>query len=267
MPGNKVILELKAIRCFLLDMDGTFYLDDNLLPGAKEFIHYCQEKQIEYFFITNNSSKNARIYTEKLNRLGIAVNENKIITSGEATCQYIKEHHPGKKVFLAGTPALEEEFLKLGIICVQEQPDLVVLGFDTTTTYAKLWKLCDLVRSGLPYIATHPDVNCPIDGGFMPDIGALMAFIAASTGRKPDVIIGKPYAHMLDALLSRTSKPLKEMAMIGDRLYTDIALGRNGINTVLVFSGETSLEMARQSEFQADWVVDDLADLYRLLTQ
>ncbi len=265
MPNPEVIARLRNVRCFLLDMDGTFYLGEKLLPGARDFLGYCENKNIEYLFLTNNSSKNAGDYVEKLHRLGVEVDRQKILTSGEATCSYLKKKLPGKRVFLAGTPALEEEFSQRGIHLVADgdDPEAVVLGFDTTLTYAKLWKLCDLVRAGLPYIATHPDFNCPTGHGFMPDIGAMIAFVAAATGRRPDVIVGKPYKPMMDAVLEKVDVPVGQIAMLGDRLYTDVAMGQTGIMTVLVLSGETGLEEARNSEFQADLMADDLADLLK----
>ena len=263
MPNQEAINRLKQVRCFLLDMDGTFYLGDQLLPGAKDFIHYCENNGIEYLFLTNNSSKNAGDYVEKLHRLGVEVVREKILTSGEATCSYLNKKQPGKRVFLAGTPALEEEFHQRGIHLAPDDPQVVVLGFDTTLTYARLWKLCDFVRAGLPYIATHPDFNCPTAHGYMPDIGAMIAFVAAATGRQPDVVIGKPNAPMLDAVLEKVDVPLQRIAMLGDRLYTDVAMGQTGILTVLVLSGETNLEEARKSEFQADLMADDLADLLK----
>jgi 4-nitrophenyl phosphatase len=261
MPNQQVINRLRQIRCFLLDMDGTFYLGDQLLPGAKDFLHYCENKGIEYLFLTNNSSKNAGDYVEKLHGLGVEVVREKILTSGEATCSYLKKKLPGKRVFLAGSPALEEEFRQQGIHLVLNDPEAVVLGFDTTLTYARLWKLCDFVRAGLPYIATHPDFNCPTGQGYMPDIGAMIAFVAAATGRQPDIVVGKPHTPMMDAILEKVDIPLKRIAMLGDRLYTDVAMGQTGIMTVLVLSGETTLEEARKSEFQADLIADNLADL------
>ena len=123
------------------------------------------------------------------------------------------------------------------------QPDVIVLGFDTTLTYEKLWKLCDFVRAGLPYIATHPDFNCPTETGFMPDIGAMIAFVNASTGREPDLVVGKPNRMIVDAVAHKLGLQIPEMAMVGDRLYTDIALGQtSGITTCLVLSGETHPE-------------------------
>lgn len=258
---------LENIRCFLLDMDGTFYLENELLPGANEFIKYCNSNKIKYLFITNNSSKNASDYIIKLHNLGILIDTNQIITSGEATCWYINRHYPGKKVFLAGTQALVDEFKAHQIHLVEEKPELIVLGFDTTITYNKFWKLCDYVRTGLPYIATHHDINCPIQGGYKPDIGAFISFIEASTGRKPDVIIGKPFQPMLSIIQERVGLPNNEICMVGDRLYTDIAMNRTGIHTILVLTGETNLKQARQSKFQADLIVNGLGDILKLLIQ
>lgn len=246
-------------------MDGTFYLENQLLPGALDFIQYCLGNQISNYFITNNSSRNGRNYQEKLSALGVPLDAIKVITSGMATCRYIKKFHPGKSVNVAGTPALEEEFINCHIALESEKPDLLVLGFDTTINYNKLKRICDLVRSGIPYIATHPDINCPVQGGYIPDIGSMMAFIEASTGRQPDVIIGKPHQPMMDSILENVHVPKDRICMIGDRLYTDIAMGRNGVRTILVLSGETNREMSQKSEFQADLVLDNLAVVLQLL--
>jgi HAD superfamily hydrolase (TIGR01457 family) len=260
--GNKDMLEeLKDIRCYMLDMDGTFYLGDKLLPGALEFMGYLKENDLDYLFLTNNSSKHAGLYAEKIRRLGYDVPVEKIFTSGEATTIYLNKRKPGAKVYLVGTRALEEEFEKSGFVLTDDDPDYAVLGFDTTLTYEKLWKLCDLVREGKPYIATHPDFNCPTETGFMPDIGSFIALVEASTGRRPDVIVGKPYKHIVEAVVEKTGCPLSQIAMIGDRLYTDIALGQAGITTVLVLSGETNRADMEGSEFQPDVVVEDLQEL------
>lgn len=258
---------LKNIRCYMLDMDGTFYLGDQLLPGALDFMNYLNDHQLDYLFLTNNSSKHAELYAQKIRRLGYDVPVDKIFTSGEATTIYLNKLEPGAKVYLVGTQALEDEFRKSGFVLTEDNPDYVVLGFDTSLTYEKIWKFCDLVRAGKPYIATHPDFNCPTETGFMPDIGSFMALIEASTGRKPDVIIGKPYKHIVEAVVEKTGYKRAEIAMVGDRLYTDIALGRAGIKTILVLSGETKREDLRDSEFQPDLVVEDLGELLSQLKE
>src|SRR4030095_12162450 len=132
--------------------------------------------------------KDSQQYVEKITRLGLSISRDKVLTSGEATAMHIQNQKLGARVYLVGTPALENEFSERGFTLTDEMPDFIVLGFDTTLTYAKLWKLCDLVRAGVPYIATHPDYNCPTETGFMPDIGATLAFVQASTARGPDLV-------------------------------------------------------------------------------
>lgn len=257
--------KLQNTRCFLLDMDGTFYLGNQLLPGALEFISLLDRNKIDYLFLTNNSSRNRSDYAAKLQRLGLDLPQHKIFTSGEATAIYLKNRKAGARLYVVGTPALELEFTQHGFHLTPESPDFAVLGFDTTLTYDKLWKLCDLVVAGVPYIATHPDINCPTETGFMPDIGAMMALVTASTGKQPDVIIGKPYAPIVNALVEKLNLPTEALCMVGDRLYTDIALGQHGLATVLVLSGETQSNELPNSPYQPDFVFDNLAALAQKL--
>ena len=252
--------KLSAVHCFLLDMDGTFYLGDQLLEGALRFVDLLRSQEKEFLFLTNNSSKHRRQYAEKIKHLGLPLPEELVLTSGEATAIYLRNHSPGARLTVVGTPALEEEFRQHGFQLVQEDPQFLVLGFDTTLTYQKLWTLCDLVRAGIPYIATHPDFNCPTESGYMPDIGAMIAFVKASTGREPDLVVGKPNRLIIDAAANKMGFTIDQMAMIGDRLYTDIALGSSsGITTVLVLSGETKQEDLTNSPFQADYIFQNLA--------
>jgi 4-nitrophenyl phosphatase len=253
---------LHDIRCFLLDMDGTFFLGDRLLEGSSRFLQVLEAQGRDYLFLTNNSSRRGAQYAQKITRLGVPMAETKVFTSGEATAHYLRQSTPYTRLFLVGTPALEEEFREHGFTLADSQPDCAVLGFDTTLTYAKLWKLCDLVRAGLPYIATHPDFNCPTETGFMPDIGAMIAFVKASTGRDPDRVIGKPNRAIVEAAAHKLGLPIAQLAMIGDRLYTDIALGQSsGITTVLVLSGETCLEDVGPSLFQPDYIFANLGEV------
>lgn len=256
---------LKEIQCYLFDMDGTIYLGGQLLPGARDLIEFLRERSIPHYFLTNNSSRSKVDYVDKLIQLGIQVSAEEIITSGLATAIYLQREKLGKRVFLVGTPSLEKEFEEFGFLLVQERPDVAVLGFDTTLTYAKIWKLCDFVRDGVPYIATHPDINCPTESGFKPDIGAIMAMITSSTGRDPDVIVGKPHRPIIEAILEKTGFQSKELAMVGDRLYTDIALGSAGINTILVLSGEAKPEDIPATPVQPDLVLENVGSLLHLL--
>jgi HAD superfamily hydrolase (TIGR01457 family) len=256
---NKSNESLAQVRCFLLDMDGTIYLGEKLLEGALEFINLLHQQGRDYLFLTNNSSKDSQEYVKKLARLGLSVSREKILTSGEATAMHVQRQKPGARVYVVGTEALENEFRTRGFVLTDELPDFVVLGFDTTLTYDKLWKLCDLVRAGVPYIATHPDFNCPTETGFMPDIGAMIAFVKAATEREPDLIVGKPNSLLVEYAAERTGIPASAMCMIGDRLYTDIALGATaGIPTILVLSGETQAHEVSNSPHQPTYIFQDI---------
>jgi 4-nitrophenyl phosphatase/NagD protein len=250
---------LLRVKCFLLDMDGTFNLGEEIVEGSLRFIETLGNFGIDYLFLTNNSSKHRGNYVEKIARLGLPITAEKIFTSGEATALYLAQEHPAASVYVVGTPALEAEFRQHGFQLNENDPQLIVLGFDTTLTYEKLWKLCDFVRAGLPYIATHPDFNCPTETGYMPDIGAIIAFVRASTGREPDLVVGKPNRMIVDAVSQKYGWSIDEMAMVGDRLYTDIALGQtSGITTCLVLSGETNPQSLAASPFQPTYVFENL---------
>ena len=253
---------LSDIDLFLLDMDGTIYLGDRLFDCTTPFLETVRALGRRYLFLTNNSSKNRSAYVEKLGRLGIAAAPDDVFTSGEATTLRLRDTMPGAAVAVFGMPTLEREFLDAGFRLVERDPDVVVLGFDQAFDYAKMTRLCDLVRSGVPYIATHPDFNCPVDGGFIPDIGAVIAYVKASTGREPDEVVGKPHAGIVEAIISKYGVPRERLCMVGDRLYTDIALGAEaGIATVLVYSGETSRADAAASPHRPTWTFDDLGGL------
>jgi 4-nitrophenyl phosphatase len=252
---------LNDVKCYLLDMDGTFYLGHRLLPGALELIELLHQRGTQFLFLTNNSSRTRREYADKIRRFGLDLPENTIFTSGEATALYLARRKPGAALYVVGTPALEREFAEHGFDLSSQSPEFAVLGFDTTLTYEKIRKLCDLVTAGVPYIATHPDINCPTETGFMPDIGSMIAMVAASTGRQPDVIIGKPYAPIVEAITGKLGLPVNALCMVGDRLYTDIALGKTGLTTVLVLSGETHPDDVPGSPFQPDYIMQNLAEL------
>lgn len=257
---------IQNTQLFLLDMDGTFYLDDTLLPGALAFLDKCRERGIAYSFLTNNSSKSKGDYLAKLARLGVCVTEREMFTSGDATLLYLAEHGVSRDILLIGTPSLAAQFAAQGYNVCAQAPQAVVLGFDTTLTYEKLTALCNAVRAGLPYIATHPDLNCPVAGGFIPDIGAVIAFVKASTGREPDAVIGKPNGYIARAAAQRFGVPLAQVCMVGDRLYTDIALGACGCMTALVLCGESSRADLAASALSPTVVCENLEELTHFLS-
>jgi HAD superfamily hydrolase (TIGR01457 family) len=253
---------LSQAKAFLLDMDGTFYLGDALLPGALELLELLNRRGLPFCFLTNNTSHSKLDYIRKLKGLGVREEDASVYTAGDATIAYLNKHHSSKKVFLLGTPSLTESFCEGGIALSESDPDVVVIGYDTSLTYDRISAFCGFVRKGLPYIATHPDVNCPTPKGPVPDIGAMMSLVEASTGRKADVVIGKPNPGIVNALTEEWGLEPEELVMVGDRLYTDIALGQTaGVQTVLVLSGETRREDLANAKNQPDLVYENLADL------
>lgn len=253
---------LGKIKCFMLDMDGTFYLGNQILEGSLDFLDAVERTGRRVLFLTNNSSKSADHYIQKLRKMNVREPFLNILTSGQATARYCKANFPGKKAFLLGNHILAAEFEKMEVPVDNEHPDYVVIAFDTELDYAKMCAVCDAVRAGLPYIATHPDYNCPTETGFIPDIGAIIAFIKASTGREPDVIIGKPYGGIVQDALLVTGLKAEELAMCGDRLYTDIATGVNfGMTSILVMSGETTWEDREKSDIKPHLTFDRLSSM------
>jgi len=258
---------LADIRLFLLDMDGTVYLGNRLLPGSLDFLHYLGETGRDHLFLTNNSSRNAQYYAQKLTKLGWPATPDEILTAGEATVLYLVDLKPAAKVYLLGTPELETEFASHEFVLTDEAPDYVVLGFDMTLTYAKLVRACDLIRAGVPFIATHPDINCPTETGYIPDCGAMTALITASTGVTPKVI-GKPNREIIDAMFRKKPVQRDQVAMVGDRLCTDIVMGYNaGVTSVLVLSGEAKESDVSSALIKPDYVVAGLGVLHNALKQ
>ena len=253
---------LSSISLFMLDMDGTIYLGNRLFPCTIPFLNCVKEQGKRFLFLTNNSSKNRLAYVGKLSKMGIAVEPDDVFTSGEATTIYMRKAYPGARVFVMGMPTLEEEFREAGFEVVRDKPDCLVLGFDQFFDYEQMTLLCNLVRSGIPYIATHPDFNCPVENGFIPDIGAMIAYVQAATGRLPDKVVGKPHAGIAQAVMEKYGVEASGLAMVGDRLYTDIALGAEaGITSILVFSGETTREDYAKSDVRADYCFEDLSGI------
>ena len=252
----------EKIKCFILDMDGTIYLGNELFPFTKDFLKKVEDTGREYYFFTNNSSKSQQAYIEKLGKLGIQIKKDQMMTSSHVIVKYLKEHYEGKSIYVLGTQSLIQEFQYFDMNLTDEDPDIVVLGFDTTLTYEKLSKACHYIRNGCTYFGINPDWNCPMEGGaFIPDCGSIAKLIEASTGRFPE-FFGKPSKHTLDYIIQETGYEPDEIAIVGDRLYTDIACGVNaGVDTALVLSGESTRETLAASDVQPTWVLRDVAEL------
>lgn len=252
---------LSTVKMFVLDMDGTIYLGDRLFPFTRSFLEYVREHGKDFCFFTNNSSKNREAYLEKLCRMGIELPPEKMLISNGVILEWLRDNRPGERCYVVGTPPLEEDFRRAGVTLDEEDPDYVVLGFDTTLTYEKLSRACAFIRNGKPVYGVNPDLNCPVEDGFIPDCGSIAALVKASTGVSCE-FFGKPSRHTLDYMLKYTGCRPEELAVVGDRLYTDIAVADGtAVTSILVMSGETTPELLARSEIQPDLVFRDLADL------
>lgn len=245
-------------KYFIIDMDGTFYLDGNLIDGALDFLARVKQLGKDFFFFTNNSSNNVEVCRQKLAKMGCEVPPEKIIISSHVTADFLNRNRKGKTVYLLGNERLTADFEAAGVPLVKENPDIVVLGFDTTLTYQKLWDACRYIANGAQYIATHPDLNCPTADGFMPDTGSMMALVKASTGKEP-LVMGKPHRYTVEYLTHRLGCAPDELCFIGDRLETDILIGqKHNIPSVLVLTGVTDRDAYKKSDIRATLVCDSL---------
>jgi len=254
---------LSGIKCFVLDMDGTIYLGDRLFPYTPDFLSFLEKSGKDYIFYTNNSSQNSVYYIQKLQKMGIPVTTDKLYMSTHVLLRHLEkmEQKVSKRVFVAGTKALKDDFEAAGYTLTEDDPDFVVLGFDTGMDYARLTKLCNFVRAKLPYYGVHIDYNCPVEGGFIPDCGSLAAAVAAATGITPE-FFGKPSRHTLDYIIEKTGCREHELCFVGDRLYTDIAIATDTkARSVLVLSGETKRDSLITSKYVPDLVVKDLTEI------
>ncbi len=254
--------KLDRIRCFALDLDGTFYLGNRLFKFSIPFLRKVKETERDFLFVTNNSSKTSVEYAEKLSAMGLNIPPEKIYTSADATVEYLLNYGPGHRLFVLGTEALIRFFERHGFVMEPDHPDAVVLGFDLDFDYSRFSHATRLLRKGIPFFATHPDLTCPIENGeYLPDCGALAAALTAATGVRPQVL-GKPYRTMVEGILRRAGVGTQDLAIVGDRLSTDIRTGKeNGILSILVLTGETRYFHLRKSIIQPDYILPSLKEL------
>ncbi len=255
-----------GIRAILCDLDGTIYLGEDVFPWSAAFVNAVRRSGRRIIFFTNNSSRDADYYAAKLSRMGIPCDRGDVLTAGDATVDYLRGQASVRRVLALGTRSFERELADAGFELVSNDPDLVVVAFDTELTYDKLRRACRALLDGVPYVATHPDLVCPTPDGPIPDCGAICALIRAATGREP-VVIGKPHRGMVDAALARLDASPESTCIIGDRLYTDIRMGRDhGLTSMLVLSGETTPEMLDASGDAPDVVSPDVGALTPIFT-
>lgn len=240
-------MTLKDKKLFLLDMDGTIYLDNDLFDGTLEFLSLVKERGGRYLFVTNNSSKSTDAYVKKLKSIGIDACEDDFLTSTNATILYIKEKYQGRRFYSFGTESFTQQLRDAGIDAVTDLVDGIdgiVMGNDNELNFKKLEDACKLLLNDIIYIATNPDWVCPTAFGYVPDCGSVAEMLWRATGKRPH-FIGKPRPEMLLLAMEKFGYKKDECVMMGDRVYTDIASGYNaGIDTIFVLSGEGTMDDA-----------------------
>ena len=263
---------LRDIRHVALDMDGTIYRGQTLFEFTPHFLELLKELKIGYTFLTNNPSKSVADYLAHLAGLGVPARREQLYTSTEATIEYLRKQWPEfRRLFVLGTASMSEQFAISGFTLLPDdpldEPDAVVVGFDTTLTYGRLCRAAWWISRGKPYFATNPDRVCPTDEpNVLVDCGSICAALETATGKKPRAVLGKPDPAMVEGILRRHSLEACHLAMVGDRLYTDVAMAqRAGALSVLVLTGETSAEAVAAYTPPPDLVVADLAEFGKLL--
>lgn len=270
---DKILVErLKKIRHIALDMDGTIYCGSTLFAFTLKTFEQFDKLGIGHTFLTNNSSKSVEDYIDKLKKMGIPAHKENMFTSTMATLDYLRlKHANAKKLFVFGTESLRKEFQQEGFTIVREndnvEPELVIVGFDTTLTYERMCKAAWWIKRGKPFIATHPDWVCPTDQPtVLVDCGSVCAALTAATGIKPQAVLGKPDPRMLTGILKRHNLKPDELAMVGDRIYTDMVMAEKaGAFGVLVLSGEATLKDVENSKISIPLVVKNISELAELL--
>jgi NagD protein len=269
---EELFARLKGIRHVALDMDGTIYMGMSLFDFTKPFLARLKQMGITYSFLTNNPSTSIADYLKKLAGMGIEATADEMYTTALATIDYLKTHLPAaKRLFILGTPSMTSEFVKAGFEVAEDsaddRPDAVVVAFDKTLTYDRLCRAAWWIQQGLPYVATNPDRVCPTDQPtVLVDCGSICKCLEHATSRQPDITLGKPDPNMLSGIMQRYGLRADEIAMVGDRIYTDVQMAFNaGAFGVLVLSGETTLDIVAEAPRKPDLTADSIAVLGDLL--
>jgi HAD superfamily hydrolase (TIGR01450 family) len=258
---RKINSDLENINAIFLDLDGTIYMGDNLIKGAIDFLNRIEKRGIKRFFLSNNSSKSVDQYLLKLEKMGIPATKEEILLSTHDLLSWLKVENISE-TYLVGTEGMKEMLEEVGVNTRSEEPQYVVLGYDTEITYQKLTKASIYLHNGVPLVVSHPDMVCPSPNGGLPDTGAYLALFEATTGVTPKHICGKPNPGMILHKINELGLETNACAMVGDRLYTDMEMAdRAGVHGILVLSGEATAEDAANAPQSPSLIVDSVAQL------
>ena len=260
-------MNLKEKKLFLLDMDGTVYRGNALFDETPGFLDFLKKTGRRYIFFTNNSSKSRSSYVEKLKKLGIESSESDFVTSADVTEIYLLKKQY-KKIYVFGTKSLARQLASAGLnvtTVISEDIDCLCIGFDTELTFQKIEDACILLKRGVDFVATHPDLTCPTEYGCVPDCGAVCEMLFNATGRRPKVI-GKPESNMPLLAMKRCGCTSEETAIVGDWPYTDLLCGNNsGITSIFVLSGDGKLSDLEKSGAKPDFIYNSIKDIHKEL--
>lgn len=252
--------ELAKKKCFMFDLDGTVYLSDRLLPGAAETLAFLKSFA-RVMYLTNNASVSRKNYVTRLRKLGIDVDEKDIYTSATATVDYLKVNYPAATIKVFGSDDLKNEIAGAHIRVDDKRFDMIVLGYKTDCTFADLTRLCSDIYDGTPYIATHGDPFCPIEGGIMPDVGSFVSLVSNATATAPICICGKPFDPMINGAVRASGVRAEDTAVVGDRLSTDMEFAmRSGMTSVLVLTGDANEEDAKRYRKMPDFIFGHIGE-------
>lgn len=263
LSKNKRLLKRKKL--WLMDMDGTIFIDNDIIDGALELLDQIKVNGGRYVFISNNSSKSVDDYIKKLSKMGIDVDRDNFYISSQAAAKYINTHYYGKNVYCMGTKALVSELQRENINVFTDNTgdiDIILLGYDTELSYKKLVDICQIMQDDTVYLATNPDFVCPAKPRFLPDCGGMSRMLEYAVHRLPK-FLGKPYVYMIEDVMEKFNYGRDESVIVGDRLYTDILFAKNSnIESICVLSGEATIDDIIESDIVADYIVDSVKDVY-----
>ncbi|MHB1251015.1 MAG: HAD-IIA family hydrolase [Acidimicrobiales bacterium] len=248
---------------YAFDLDGTVYLGDGLLEGARATIETLRRTS-RVVFVTNKPLDTAVTYAQKLTKLGIPTDGSEIVTPLDSLVLYLRHHHRERKVLTVAEELVDDVLRAAGFDVVTDPfaAGVVVVSFDRTFTYAKLLAAYRAVRNGAVIVATNPDPYCPTPDGGLPDCAAMLAAVEACTGAVAEAIIGKPSEHMGRVILDRLGVSPDDAAVVGDRLLTDMAMAHElGMASILTLTGATGLDDLDSSPVRPGYVIRDLRDL------